>query len=173
MTSEIKHTLGFLVHTAGRLMRKRFEQRAVGQGLDMSTSQWRLLFWVAKEEGIAQARLAELLEIEPISVSRLVDRMEQNGWIERRADSSDRRVRSIFTTAKGREASAELMAVANSVSDEALAGLPEGTRRTLVEGLEALVENLSCGEADLMGDRDCAATVAGGSGKKILESAHS
>ena len=57
------------------LMRKRFEARASGLGL--SSAQWRLLVRVAKEDGVAQARLAELLEIEPISVSRLVDRMEE------------------------------------------------------------------------------------------------
>ena len=91
--------LGFLIHDATRLLRKRFEARASGLGL--SSAQWRLLVRVAKEEGVAQARLAELLEIEPISVSRLVDRMEEGGWIERRPDATDRRVRMIFPTAKG------------------------------------------------------------------------
>ena len=74
--------LGFLIHDAARLMRKRFEMRAAGH--DLSAAQWRLLFRIVKEEGMAQARLAELLEIEPISVSRLLDRMEEGGWIERR-----------------------------------------------------------------------------------------
>ena len=59
---------------------------------------------LVKEEGVAQARLAELLEIEPISVSRLLDRMEEGGWIERRQDASDRRVRMIFPTDKSRKA---------------------------------------------------------------------
>ena len=67
--------LGYLLHDASRLLRKRFEERAVGYGL--SSAQWRLLARVFKEEGVTQARLAELLEIEPISVSRLIDRMEE------------------------------------------------------------------------------------------------
>ena len=58
--------LGFLIHDVQRLMRKRFEARASGLGL--SAAQWRLLVHVSKEEGVTQARLAELLEIEPISV---------------------------------------------------------------------------------------------------------
>jgi DNA-binding MarR family transcriptional regulator len=172
MNSEHKQTLGFLIHTAGRLMRKSFEQRTVSLGLDMSSSQWRLLFWVAKEEGVTQARLAELLEIEPISVSRLVDRMVQNGWIERRSDATDRRVRTIFSTKKGRDAYDELMAVAHRVSDEALAGLPQETRRALVKGLEALVDNLSCGEmANPPDERAGASRREGGAKIDTLESA--
>ena len=90
MVSDGIDRLGFLIHDVQRLLRKRFETRASGLGL--SSAQWRLMVRVAKEEGISQARLAELLEIEPISVSRLVDRMEEGGWIERRSDAADRRV---------------------------------------------------------------------------------
>ena len=78
---------------------------------------------LVKEEGVAQARLAELLEIEPISVSRLLDRMEEGGWIERRQDATDRRVRMIFPTDKSRDAFAAIKSVAGEVYDEALAGL--------------------------------------------------
>ena len=92
--------LGFLIHDAARLLRKRFEAKGSAYGL--SAAQWRLLVRLVKEEGVAQARLAELLEIEPISVSRLLDRMEEGGWIERRPDASDRRVRMIFPTDKSR-----------------------------------------------------------------------
>ncbi|TGS24967.1 MarR family transcriptional regulator, partial [bacterium M00.F.Ca.ET.180.01.1.1] len=70
----------------------------------LSSAQWRLMVRVAKEEGITQARLAELLEIEPISVSRLVDRMEEGGWIERTANPQDRRERQVRMTAKAERA---------------------------------------------------------------------
>src|SRR5215470_928410 len=102
MSSDATERLGFLIHDAQRLMRKRFEARAAEYGL--SVAQWRLLARLVKEEGAPQARLAEFLEIEPISVSRLLDRMEAGGWISRRPDVSDRRVRMIFPTAKSREA---------------------------------------------------------------------
>ncbi len=137
--------LGFLVHDAARLMRRRFEARASGHGL--SLAQWRLLVRVVKEEGVAQARLAELLEIEPISVSRLLDRMEGLDWIERRADSSDRRVRMIFPTAKASDAYAQVKSLAGEVYAEALAGLSPEERRILVKGLSTVIENLSDGEA--------------------------
>ena len=99
-----------------------------------------------KEEGVAQARLAELLEIEPISVSRLLDRMEEGGWIERRQDSTDRRVRMIFPTEKTRAVFAEVKAVAGEVYERALAGLSTEERLATVHGLRTIVENLSAGE---------------------------
>jgi DNA-binding MarR family transcriptional regulator len=99
-----------------------------------------------KEEGAPQARLAEFLEIEPISVSRLLDRMETGGWITRRQDVSDRRVRMIFPTDKSRRAFEAVKAVAGAVYEQAVAGLDEHERRTLVHGLKCIVDNLSDGE---------------------------
>ncbi len=136
--------LGFLIHDAARLLRKRFEAKGSAYGL--SAAQWRLLVRLVKDEGVAQARLAELLEIEPISVSRLLDRMEEGGWIERRQDASDRRVRIIFPTDKSREAFAAIKSVAGEVYDLALAGLSAEEKRTLVKSLNAIITNLSDGE---------------------------
>ncbi len=144
MVSDGIDRLGFLLHDAARLMRRRFEARASGFGL--SAAQWRMLVRVAKEEGVAQARLAELLEIEPISVSRLIDRMVEGGWIERRTDMADRRVRTIYPTAKSRDAYAHVKSLAGEVYEEALAGMPAESRRALVAGLALVIENLSDGE---------------------------
>ena len=144
MVSDGIDRLGFLIHDVQRLMRKRFEARA--RGLGLSSAQWRLMVRVAKEEGITQARLAELLEIEPISVSRLVDRMEACGWIERRSDAADRRVRMIFPTAKASEAYAEVKSLAAEVYEVSLTSVAPEDRRVLIKGLEAMVENLSDGE---------------------------
>ena len=145
MTSVTIDRLGFLVHDATRLLRRRFEKKGSEHGL--SSAQWRLLARVAKEEGVAQARLAELLEIEPISVSRLIDRMEKGGWIERRADAADRRVKMIFPTAKSRETYGAIKSFAAEIYEEALTGIPEETRAALIAGLEAMIENLSGDEA--------------------------
>lgn len=133
--------IGFLLHDASRLLRKRFETRASCYGL--SSAQWRLLVRVFKEEGIAQARLAELLEIEPISVSRLIDRMEEGGWIERRNDASDRRVRMIHLTEKSRVIFGEMRGVASQVFDSALSGLSSEERRITIHGLKTIISNLS------------------------------
>jgi len=144
MKNEGIDRLGFLIHDAARLVRRNFEQR--GSEFGLSAAQWRLLVRLVKEEGVAQARLAELLEIEPISVSRLLDRMEEGGWIERRQDASDRRVRMIFPTDKSREAFAAIKSVAGEVYDLALAGLSEKEKLTLVKGLNTIIANLSDGE---------------------------
>lgn len=133
--------IGFLLHDASRLLRKRFETRASCYGL--SAAQWRLLVRVFKEEGVAQARLAELLEIEPISVSRLIDRMEEGGWIERRTDSSDRRVRTIYLTEKSREIFGEMRGMATQVFDYAMNGLSSEERRITIHGLKTIISNLS------------------------------
>jgi MarR family transcriptional regulator for hemolysin len=145
MTADGTDRLGFLLHDASRLMRKRFEARGSAYGL--SAAQWRLLVRVVKDEGVPQARLAELLEIEPISVSRLIDRMEEGGWIERRPDAGDRRVRMIFPTDKSRETFAAIKSVAGEVYEEALKGLSAEARRAIVQGLSKIIENLSDGEA--------------------------
>ncbi|MBN9268829.1 MAG: MarR family transcriptional regulator, partial [Mesorhizobium sp.] len=85
-------------------------------------------------------------EIEPISVSRLVDRMEESGWIERRADATDRRVRMIFPTPKAREAYAQIKSLAGEVYEESLTGVSTGDRHVLIRALEAMAENLADGE---------------------------
>ncbi|CDX44674.1 Transcriptional regulator, MarR family [Mesorhizobium sp. ORS 3359] len=145
MVSDGIDRLGFLIHDVQRLMRKRFEARA--RGLGLSSAQWRLMVRVAKEEGITQARLAELLEIEPISVSRLVDRMEEGGWIERRQDATDRRVRMIFPTEKASAAYADVKSLAGEVYEESLTGISPEERRILIRVLDTIVQNLTDGEA--------------------------
>src|SRR5690606_9656687 len=119
-------------------------------------AQWRLLVRLIKEEGVAQARLAELLEIEAISLSGLLDRMEEGGWIERRADASDRRVRMIFPTGKSRQAFAAIKGVAGEVYDLALAGLTAEEKLTLVKGLNTIITNLADGETPACGQADTA-----------------
>lgn len=145
MKSEPTENLGLILHDASRLLRKRFEARGSQYGL--SAAQWRLLVRVVKSEGVPQARLAELLEIEPISVSRLIDRMAEAGWIERRQDANDRRVRTIFPTEKSRAAFATIKSVAGEVYEEALHGLSDETRRAVMHGLNAIIINLSDDDA--------------------------
>jgi MarR family len=82
-------TLGFLLHEVARLLRRRFEQNARDFGL--TRSQWQVLAYLANNEGINQSGLADLLEIEPITLGRIVDRLQARGLIERHPDPSDRR----------------------------------------------------------------------------------
>jgi hypothetical protein len=83
--------LGFLLHEVARLLRRRFEQNARGSGL--TRSQWQVLTYLAQNEGINQARLAELIEIEPITLGRIADKLETLMWITRNPHPTDRRRR--------------------------------------------------------------------------------
>lgn len=132
---------GFLLHFAARRMRKRFDQRVAQMGL--SSAQWRLMVNVSRLGQSTQARLADVLEIEPISVSRLIDRMEAAGWVRREADPQDRRVKLIFPTPKALAAYAEIKLLANDVYGEALDGVCDADRAILLAGLNTIISNLS------------------------------
>lgn len=135
-------SLGILLHEAARAVRKAFERRVSRHGL--SSAQWRMLVTVTKcAEATTQARLADLLEIEPISVSRLVDRMEASGWVERRPDPLDRRAKLILPTDRARAVHAEIRAMADEVYGEALAGLQPQERTALLAGLSQVISNLN------------------------------
>ncbi|WP_417435035.1 MarR family winged helix-turn-helix transcriptional regulator [Hoeflea sp.] len=136
--------LGFLIHDVGRLLRKNFEKRGHEHGL--SSAQWRLLVRVVREQNPTQARLAELMEIEPISVSRLIDRMEQGGWVRRCAHETDRRVNRVVPTDKSLAAYSTIKAVAGEVFEEALTGVGEEQRQALMSALVTMVDNLSSDE---------------------------
>ena len=135
-------SLGLLLHDAARAVRKRFEARAAVYGL--TSAQWRMLVRVCRTQGGApQSHFADLLEIEPISVSRLLDRMEALGWVTRGPDPNDRRVRLVFPTAKALEAFATFKPVADTVYAEALAGMTPAEQRHLTEALTLVIHNLA------------------------------
>jgi len=82
--------LMFLLHDVARLLRIEADKRARGNG--MTRAQWVMLIWLDRRPGLSQKELSELLEVEPITVARLVDRLEARGMVERRADPQDRRI---------------------------------------------------------------------------------
>lgn len=80
----------FLLHDVARLLRVDADKRA--RAHDMTRAQWGILLWLERQPGISQKELAELLEVEPITVARLVDRLEARDMVERRPDPRDRRI---------------------------------------------------------------------------------
>lgn len=146
-------SLGLLLHGASRAVRKRFEERSTAFGL--TSAQWRMLVHVCKAEtegGAPQSHFADLLEIEPISASRLLDRMEALGWVARAPDPKDRRVRRVLPTPKALEARNHIKSIADEVYAEALAGLPPDDRTRLLDTLTTIVTNLAkagdCGQKE-------------------------
>jgi MarR family transcriptional regulator, transcriptional regulator for hemolysin len=135
-------SFGFLVHDVARLFGRRFNQRAL-LFLGLTRAQCKVLGYLARNEGINQAGLADLLEIKPMTLVRQIDRMEEDGWIERRPDPGDRRARRLFLTEKARPILARIFDLSNEVRDEAFAGLSEVEGRHLISLLGRVHGNLS------------------------------
>lgn len=84
----------FVLHELAHLIRTRFDQRARRHG--MTRAQWVILVKLQRQAGLSQKELAQAVEVEPMTVARLVDRLEASGFVERRADPADRRVWRLF-----------------------------------------------------------------------------
>jgi MarR family transcriptional regulator for hemolysin len=134
-------TLGFLLHEVARLMKRCFERHARGSGL--TRSQWQVLAYLSLHEGINQSGLAELLEIEPITLGRIVDKLQVLGLVERRPDPTDRRVWLLHLTPAARPKLTLLHRFGAVTRGEALAGVPNADVEHLLTTLQALKANLT------------------------------
>jgi DNA-binding MarR family transcriptional regulator len=132
--------LGFLLDEVARLLRKRFEQNARGSGL--TRSQWQVLAYLAQNEGINQARLAELIKIEPITLGRIVDKLETLSLIERHPHPTDRRTWLLHLVEAARPKLERVRELGDVTRSEALAGVSEADRQHLLKTLQAVKENL-------------------------------
>lgn len=137
-----RRTLGFLLRESSRLMRRRFIYHLKRAGLGLNRSEASLLMRVFYEPGINQVGVANLLDLETISVVRLVDSLEAAGLLQRRPHATDRRVRTLWLTAAGDVAASEIQAITKIVHREALAGLTGAEREHVLDVLMALRSNL-------------------------------
>ena len=139
---DLDRSFGFLVHDVARLFARRFNQRAL-LFLGLTRAQCKVLGYLARNEGINQTGLADLLEIKPMTLVRQVDRMEEDGWIERRPDPGDRRAYRLVLTEKARPILARILDLSNEVRSEAFVGLSEVEGRRLISLLGRVHGNLS------------------------------
>jgi DNA-binding MarR family transcriptional regulator len=133
--------LGQIMSDISRLMRRAFDERA--RGIGVTRPQWQVLTMLARHEGINQGGLADLLDVEPITLCRMVDRLQDAGMVERRADPSDRRAWRLFLTERANGLLNELRPLALNLFDEAMTGLSVPERDVLHEMLERIRVNLS------------------------------
>jgi DNA-binding MarR family transcriptional regulator len=129
-----------LLHDVARLLRKRFEQNA--RQLGLTRSQWQVLAWLSENEGIHQNALAELLEIEPITLARIVDRLVDSELIERRTHPTDRRIRLLHLTPHAHPRLAQMWPIAQQTREEALDGVSAADRERLMAILLSMKSNL-------------------------------
>ena len=131
-------TLPFEIGETAHALRKAFDRRAVGLGV--TRAQWKVLFRLERQSGLRQIELADMLDIEPITLSRIVDRLEEAGHVERVADPADRRAWRLHVTAKAQPLIEKLRCVADEMIAEAFAGIEprdiEITRKVLARARE-------------------------------------
>jgi DNA-binding MarR family transcriptional regulator len=142
----MRESIAFLISDVSRLMRRRFDERA--REIGVTRTQWRVLKFLQRGEGINQGGLAEMLEVEPITACRMIDRLEEAGLVERRRDPSDRRAWQIFLTDRARPLLDELGLLADALLESALAGITPSDHDVVMATLQRIQNNLGEGGAD-------------------------
>jgi DNA-binding MarR family transcriptional regulator len=137
----------FLLNDVARLLRTRFDQRARARG--MTRAQWVILARVDAKPGLSQNELAALLEVEPISVGRLVDRLELRGLVERRPDPADRRIRRLHLLPDAAPILEEIAKAREVLGAELLEGVDPEVRSQMVDALLRMKNNLTAESAQL------------------------
>lgn len=133
-------TVGLGLHDVARMLRREFDRRARAQGL--TRARWQVLWSLSHREGIHQAGLAEIMDVAPISLTRQLERLEEEGLVERRVDPSDRRRLRLYLTDQAAPALERLRELATGVRDQALAGIEADDIETLMRVLARMRANL-------------------------------
>jgi DNA-binding MarR family transcriptional regulator len=145
MSLDLKRQLIAQLVESSRLLRNYIDHRAKGRGT--TRAQWIVLFRLRQQEGLSQVDLADVLELQPISLVRLLDRLVEHGLLERRPDPRDRRANRLFLTASGRQLVDDLDSLRDSIASDVLQDIPAtaieaslGTLRDIKERIKGFVE---------------------------------
>ena len=142
MQSGVGRAFGFLVHDVSRLIKRRFERRARQMGLPITRQQAAVMLNIAGNEGVSQAEVAAWLRIEPIALVRMLDKLHEEGLVERRAHPTDRRVRTLWLTPAARPVVSQILAINKAIREEAFAGMGAHARDTVIDILDGIKGNL-------------------------------
>lgn len=137
----MEDNIGTMIAQVARLMRRGFDERA--RSIGVTRPQWQVLSLLSRHEGINQGGLAEMLEVEPITLGRMIDRLQEAALVERRPDPADRRAWRLFMTPKGRELIDLMMPLALETLETALDGIDAGQRIQFMAMLDRMRGNLS------------------------------
>jgi len=135
-------TLPFEIAETAHALRKSFDRRAATLGV--TRAQWKVLFRLSRQPGLRQVELADKLDVEPITLSRIVDRLEEAGLVERTADPADRRAWRLQVTSKAAPLIEKLRKLADVLVEEAFDGIDPQDLELLREKLARVRENLVC-----------------------------
>lgn len=137
----MSETIGFLLNDTARLFRRAFNARTRDTGI--TALQWRLITYLRRHQGIRQGPLAELIEVEPITLSRMIDRLVEAELVERRADPTDRRAWLLYLTPRTGDLLGAMRPDIDALTAEATEGLSTAERDQLVDLVERVRANLS------------------------------
>ncbi len=140
MSPDPNRNLFALLHDVARLTRAEADKRARVHG--MTRAQWGLMSRLSRYPGLSQKELADMLEVEPISVARMVDRLEANGLLERRADASDRRIWRLHLLPAAEPMLKKMAALAEELGAFVIRGVPPAVQAAMLEGLRQMKANL-------------------------------
>jgi MarR family transcriptional regulator, transcriptional regulator for hemolysin len=127
---DLKRQLIAQLNESSRLLRNYIDHRAKERGT--TRAQWIVLYRLYQQEGLSQVEFADVLELQPISLVRLLDRLVQHGLLERRHDPKDRRAKRLYLTAKGRQLVDDLESLGNAIATDVLQGIAdEAIEKTL------------------------------------------
>jgi MarR family transcriptional regulator, transcriptional regulator for hemolysin len=140
MSLDLKRQLIAQIVESSRLLRNYIDQRAKGRGT--TRAQWIVLFRLRQQEGLSQVDLADVLELQPISLVRLLDRLVEHGLLERRNDPKDRRANRLFLTASGRQLVDDLDSLRDSIAIDVLQDIPSASLQTSLETLKDIKERI-------------------------------
>jgi MarR family transcriptional regulator, transcriptional regulator for hemolysin len=140
MSLDLKRQLIAQLFESSRLLRNYIEHRARGRGT--TRAQWIVLFRLRQQEGLSQVDLADVLELQPISLVRLLDRLVEHGLLERRHDPRDRRANRLFLTASGRRLVDDLDSLRDSIAVDVLQDIPSASLQTSLDTLKDIKERI-------------------------------
>jgi len=140
MSQDFDRDLFFLLHDVARLSRVEADKRARTNG--MTRAQWAIVLRLGRAPGSSQKELADILEVEPISVARLVDRLEASGLVERRADEQDRRIWRLHLLPAATSMLASINRQREDLAEFVAHGITPQMREVMVEGLTRMKANL-------------------------------
>ena len=140
MSLDLKRQLIAQLVESSRLLRNYIDHRAKGRGT--TRAQWIVLFRLRQQEGLSQVDLAEVLELQPISLVRLLDRLVEHGLLERRHDPRDRRANRLFLTASGRQLVDDLDSLRDAIASDVLQEIPDSAIETSLRTLQDIKDRI-------------------------------
>lgn len=153
MNTSHEISLGYLLADVTRLFRREFDRRVAH--LNLTRAQWRALKLIGRDTGLTQKQLAEELEMEPIAIGRVIDRLQKAGFVERRADPADRRVWRLHLAPNAQDVMREVERLSGEMRGIVLASIPDADMAATERTLETIKQNLldlDRGDAPSRGD---------------------